>query len=138
MNADRPTANRSSALGLALADRETPTVKRLPHEKLDAFTVAIELVERVSALRVPRGHASIVEQLRRSTSSVALNIAEGCGKHGRDRQRFFAIARGSALESAAALRVLLAMRAVSAAQHDAARHLCERLYAMLTRLVARS
>jgi four helix bundle protein len=73
--------------------------------------------------------------LRRASSSVALNVAEACGKEGAaDRARFFRIARGSALESAAALRVLLALRAVDAATHDRGRGLCARLYAMATRL----
>jgi four helix bundle protein len=117
-----------SALGLALESRP------LPHEKLDVFQVAIELVEHVAKLKPRRGCSSGFEQLRRAASSTALNIAEACGKNGRDRERFFEIARGSALESAAALRVLEALGAVSSTERAAGRQLCERLYAMLTRL----
>lgn len=108
--------------------------RSLPHERLDVFAVSIGLVEHVRKLTVPRGCTPALEQLRRASASVALNIAEACGKEGRDRQRFFRIARGSALESAAALRVLLAMGAVSHEQHESGRTLCERTYAMLTRL----
>lgn len=116
--------------------RETPS-RPLPHERLDVFQLAIALVEQTARLPQRRGHAAVYDQLRRATTSVALNIAEGCGKDGRDRGRFFDIARGSALESAAALRILLALRLISQSQHDDNRSLCERSYAMLTRLAKR-
>jgi four helix bundle protein len=106
----------------------------LPHERLDAFRIAVELVELAAAVKPQRGAAGAVDQLRRAATSVALNISEACGRDGADRRRFFAMARGSALESAAALRVLLALRAVSADVHRHGRTLCERLYAMLTKL----
>ena len=52
---------------------------------------------------------SVTDQLDRASTSIALNIAEGNGKFTpADRCRFFDIARGSALESAAALDVLVA------------------------------
>jgi four helix bundle protein len=106
----------------------------LPHERLDAFRVAIEFVEFVASQRPARGAGEAYDQLRRGATSVALNISEACGKRGADRARFFAIARGSALEGAAALRVLLAMGVLGREAHDRGRTLCARLYAMLTRL----
>ena len=108
--------------------------KPLPHEKLDVFRVAVELVEISAAIKTIRGTAAAVDQLRRAATSVALNISEACGRDGADRRRFFAMARGSALESAAALRVLLALRGIPPATHLRGRNLCERLYAMLTKL----
>ena len=52
---------------------------------------------------------SVSDQLDRASTSIALNIAEGNGKYTRpDRCRYFEIARGSALESAACLDVLVA------------------------------
>ena len=54
---------------------------------------------------------------------------------GRDRMRFYEIARGSTLECAAALRVLQVQRALSLDAHEAGHDFCERLYAMLTRMV---
>ncbi len=124
----RMTATRQSPNGLAL------DTQLLPHEKLDVFRVAIELVEFVSSLGNLRGTASALDQLRRASTSVAVNIGEACGKQGADRRRFFGIARGSALESAAALRVLLALGLLKPERYNEARTLCERLYAMLTRL----
>jgi len=107
----------------------------LPHERLDAFQVSLQLVSLVSNLTPCRGASDAFDQLRRASTSIALNIAEGVGKHGRDRVRFYEIARGSALECAAALRVLQIQRALSLDAHEAGHAFCERLYAMLTRMV---
>ena len=50
---------------------------------------------------------NLKDQLRRSSSSVVLNIAEGSGKHSpRDKSRFYHIARGSISESIATIRLL--------------------------------
>jgi four helix bundle protein len=106
----------------------------LPHERLDAYQAAVQLVEVAAAVPQVRGAADVIDQLRRSASSVALNCAEACGKHGKDRMRYFEIARGSALESAAALRVLAVLGAINESDHRVGHALCDRLYAMLTRL----
>ena len=114
------------------------TSRALPHERLDAFHVAVELVELVAGLRLPRGNADLRDQMKRSASSVALNLAEGAGKSGRDGARYFQIARGSVCEAAAALRVLLALDAIDSEAHARGRELCARVYAMCTRLIARA
>ena len=44
-------------------------------------------------------------QLLRASSSVSLNLAEGCSKPGKDRLRFYHIAMGSLRESQAALEL---------------------------------
>jgi len=119
---------------LALAHGLAPDCQLLPHERLDVFAVAIELVELVRSLGSLRGNAGALDQLRRASTSVAVNIGEACGKSGADRRRYFSIARGSALESAAALRVLLALGLVKRERYGEGRTLCERLYAMLTQL----
>jgi four helix bundle protein len=109
----------------------------LPFERMDVYRVANELLDLVNALKIPPGNAEIRDQLRRAAASVVLNCAEACGKDGADRKRFFTIARGSALESAAALRVLLSCGALTDEEHGAGREYCVRLYAMLTRLSGR-
>ena len=51
------------------------------------------------------------DHLERAGDSIALNIAEGNGKFSlKDRARFFQIAHGSALESAACLDLFVARR----------------------------
>ncbi|MDX9792594.1 MAG: four helix bundle protein, partial [Kiritimatiellia bacterium] len=57
------------------------------------------------------------DQLDRASTSIPLNIAEGNGKHtAPDRCRFFDIARGSALECAACLDVLVARKRLARAE----------------------
>jgi four helix bundle protein len=58
---------------------------------------------------------SVRDQLDRASTSIPLNIAEGNGKFTQpDRCRFFDNARGSTLECAAALDVLVAKSLCSA------------------------
>ncbi len=52
-------------------------------------------------------NSGLKDQLRRSSSSITLNIAEGAGKfHKNDKKNFYLIARGSANECVAVLRLL--------------------------------
>ena len=79
------------------------------HEKLEAYVVAREFlsVSHEIALTLPRGASAIADQLERAASSVLLNAAEGAGRRGgREKARFFDIARGSACECAAILDVI--------------------------------
>ena len=79
------------------------------HEKLAVYQEAIRFVTWTDEIleSVPKNLA-VHGQLDRASTSIPLNIAEGNGKYtAPDRCRFFDIARGSALECAACLDVLL-------------------------------
>jgi four helix bundle protein len=97
------------ALTLALA-HSADVHPRFDHEKLNVYqaslafiTWATELISKVDA------KAAVKDQLDRASTSVPLNIAEGNGKFAiKDRCRFLDFARGSALECAACLDVLVA------------------------------
>ena len=80
------------------------------HEKLDVYREAINFCAWVDKLFVAiSAKAAAKDQLDRASTSIPLNIAERNGKFSpNDRARFFEIARGSALESAAALDVVVA------------------------------
>jgi four helix bundle protein len=82
------------------------------HEKLNVYQLSLTFNEWVGAfLASVTAKAAAKDQLDRAATSIPLNIAEGNGKFSRrDRARFFDIARGSALESAAALDVLVARK----------------------------
>ena len=74
------------------------------HEKFEAYQLAIQFTELALRLvdQLPSGHSTLRDQLRRAAFSIPLNIAEGTGKNSTaDRKRFYAIARGSAMECAA-------------------------------------
>jgi four helix bundle protein len=79
------------------------------HEKLDVYREAINFCGWVGEfLASMSAKAAAKDQLDRASTSIPLNIAEGNGKFSpRDRARFFEMARGSALECAACLDVLL-------------------------------
>jgi len=83
-------------------------MQQLSHEKLDVYQRSIEfLAVAVQLLEsIPKGNATIVDQLKRASTSVPLNIAEGAGHPSEaKRAHHYAIARGSALECGAALDV---------------------------------
>jgi four helix bundle protein len=80
------------------------------HEKLIAYQRSIQFVAWASQLLedVP-AKLAVFDQLDRASSSVPLNIAEGNAKYtAPDRCRYLDTARGSALECAACLDVLVA------------------------------
>jgi four helix bundle protein len=80
------------------------------HERLDAYRESIRFVAWASEMLFNlESKAAAKDQMDRAATSVPLNLAEGNGKRSaRDRARFFEIARGSALECATCLDVLVA------------------------------
>jgi four helix bundle protein len=105
------------------------------HEKLDVYRDAIGFVTWVDELLkgVPKSLA-VYNQLDRASTSIPLNIAEGNGKYtAADRCRFFDIARGSALECAACLDVLLAKKRIDSA--DSGKEVLARIVSMLVGLI---
>ena len=80
------------------------------HEKLVAYQRSIQFVAwSTQLLENFPPKLAVSEQLDRASTSVPLNIAEGNGKYTPpDRCRYFETARGSALECAACLDVLVA------------------------------
>ena len=131
---------RSPALNLtpekATAEPTPPVANKLPlldHERLDCFKVALEFAGMVPALTHATRH-SLRDQLERAAASVALNLAEGCGRTGRDRRHFFSIAQGSAMECAAAIDLLRVNRHVTLPDATRAKHKLTRIIQMLVGL----
>lgn len=109
----------------------------LDHEKLEVYQASLEFITWTIPLldRLPK-NASVRNQLDRASTSVPLNIAEGNGKFtSPDRCRFFDNARGSALESAACLDVIVAKRFVSAEEIEAGKAMLVRIVSMLFGLI---
>jgi four helix bundle protein len=109
----------------------------LDHEKLDVYQCALRFATVAFRIlqNVPRGHSELADQLRRATVSIPLNIAEGAGKPtNKDRSRFHAIARGSAMECGAILDVLQLQALAEPQTVSEAKSLLVRLVAMLSKM----
>ena len=107
------------------------------HERLDAYAVALDFLADVAGLLrgLPRGEAAIGDQLRRAADSVLLNLCEGAGRRaGRDKARYYDIARGSGTECAAILAVLGVRGLAATVPVAAARRRVHRVVCMLTAL----
>jgi len=86
------------------------------HEKLNVYQASLKFITWATDLLSKLGsRAAVKDQLDRASTRVPRNYAEGNGKFAiRDRCRFLDFARGSALECAACLDVLVAKRLTDA------------------------
>src|SRR5947199_568214 len=99
----------------------------LDREKLDVYQASLEFI----TWTIP-----LLDRLPGSPTSIPLNIAEGNGKFtSPDRCRFFDNARGSALESAACLDVMVAKRFVSVQEIQAGKVMLLKIVSMLFGLI---
>ena len=107
------------------------------HEKLDVYHRSVVFVgwayQVSKTLKGADRHAR--DQLLRASQSIPLNIAEGNGRQPTaDRRRFFRIAIGSALESAATLDILSVCKALSSDDALKGKRELKRIVGMLTKL----
>ena len=79
----------------------------LDPERLDCYNVAVEFQVLATTL-LPTAQRVLRDQLDRASVSIVLNISEGTGRRSRrDKSRFYAMARGSAMECAAIVNLSL-------------------------------
>ena len=110
---------------------------RFDHEKLNVYHRSLKFVTWTTDLleRVPP-KLSVHGQLDRASTSIPLNIAEGNGRFTpADRCRFFDIARGSTLECAAALDVLVAKNIFAETEIDPGKADLAEMTSMLVGLI---
>ncbi len=86
---------------VTMHDSLPPTGLDVHRKAAEAAAIAIGL-----AMRVPAPLKPIADQVIRSASSVAANLAEGYGRIGRDRLHHYRIAYASAREVDVHLRIL--------------------------------
>jgi four helix bundle protein len=111
-----------------------PTASQLPHHKLIAYQLALELVKLVASTRI--GEAQLRQQARKSAASAALNAAEGAARQTlADKGRAYAIALAECCEACAAVEIAGALGACSPADVQAVLALGVRLKNVLSRLV---
>ncbi len=109
----------------------------LHFKQLDVYKCAIEFLALTTEIleKLPRGHARLANQFDDASMSVALNIAEGVGKTTEpDQAKFFAIARGSAMECGAIVDVCNVRGLATADLTARAEALVIRLVQMLSKL----
>jgi four helix bundle protein len=117
------------------------TTVHFDHEKLLAYQRSIQFVAWAGELleKLP-SKLAVADQLDRASTSVPLNIAEGNAKFtAPDRCRYLDCARGSALESAACLDVLVAKGKCTVEQIEEGKRLLQETVSLLiglTRSVA--
>ena len=109
----------------------------IDHEKLQVYQASLSFIAWLEPLlqKLPKS-LSVIDQLDRASTSIPLNIAEGNGKFtGPDRCRFFDNARGSALECAAALDVLVAKGRCSGPEVSAGKDSLVHIVSLLVGLI---
>ena len=110
---------------------------RFDHEKLHVYQASLRFVVWAAEVleRIP-AKASVYGQLDRASTSIPLNIAEGNGRFTpADRCRFFDMARGSGLECAACLDVLVAKGLVTELEAEPGKALLVEVVSMLVGLI---
>ena len=103
---------------------------------LEVLEVALEMIGALRAplARLRQADRDLADQVRDAASAVALNIAEGAGRIGKDRPHHYRVAAGSNLEVAAGLRVATAWGYLEAAEVQSALGFGRRVGAMLWRM----
>jgi four helix bundle protein len=111
--------------------------RKMNFRRLDVYRKSLQFVSLSAKLMnaLPTGYASFVDQLRRASMSIPLNIAEGSGKTGvRDQRNFYAIARGSAMECSAIVDVCGELGFVGVDVCDRANALLDSIVRMLSKM----
>ena len=112
---------------------------QLNHQKLDVFEIARAVTIQCYKLTQILPHyekGNLVQQIRRASLSVLLNIAEGSSKRSApDRVRFYEIARASLVEVDAALDVCEALGFISKASCPELGASMNSCFALLSKLI---
>ena len=107
------------------------------HEKLRVYQASLEfaLWSEVVLARTKKSD-SLADQLDRARASILLNIAEGNGRFTpADRCRFFDMARGSVLECAACLDLLVIKAGATKAEAEQGKQMLLKIISMLVGLI---
>lgn len=107
------------------------------YRKLEVYQLAIRFLPIAVqfAHAMPLGYASFADQLRRASLSVPLNIAEGSGKiTGPDQRRFYAIARGSAMECGAIVDACLILGFIDGPAASRSNEILDSIVRMLSKM----
>mgnify|MGYP005666182841 CR=1 FL=1 len=107
------------------------------HEKLHVYQEALRFISWADTLvGLLESKYALKDQLIRASTSIALNIAEGNGRYkAADRCRFFDIARGSALECAAFVDILVTRQLITQKQGADGKTMLKSIVSMIVGLI---
>ena len=106
----------------------------LPHHRLRVYGIACEMLVAVRDAHLR--DAKLRDEALRAAKGMCLNIAEGAGRATRaDKARAYTIARGEAVECAAALEISALLGDARAEDSARVAVLANSVIAMLTRLI---
>jgi len=112
----------------------TSTTSLLPHHRLRAYGVAVQMLQAVREARVR--DRVLRDQAARAAKSACLNCAEGAGWVMRaDKARVYTVARGEVVEAVAAVEIAALAGDASSAVLPRVVALANKAYAMLTKLI---
>jgi len=112
----------------------TTQTSLLPHHRLRAYGVAVQLLQAVRAAGIR--DRMLRDQALRAAKSACLNCAEGAGRVTRaDKARAYTVARGETVEAVAAAEIAILGGDARAEALPRVLALGNALYAMLTKLV---
>ncbi|MDP2278664.1 MAG: four helix bundle protein [Nitrospirota bacterium] len=109
-------------------------------EDLEVWQKAVEFADRVISLveeiQTDRKHFRLIEQLEASSTSVALNIAEGKGRYSqKEFVRFLYIARGSLYETITLLTIFQRKKWIESIQFEEMKAFGDEIGKMLSSLI---
>ena len=106
--------------------------------QFDALEISLKAIQSLGKVyaRIQAQDPDLARQLRKSLSSVPLNLSEGCRRSGKDRRFHWRVAAGSADEARTCLRVASAWGFVQDEDLSVGFELLDRVLAMLWRMTA--
>ena len=107
-------------------------------EKLIVFQKAMDFAVGAyeMSLDIPRGHSDLISQLRRSSSSVPLNIAEGAGEWApAEKARIYRIAKRSATEAVGTILFMERLKLIPPKRAAELKSLAREVVSMLTKMI---
>ncbi|HRG96956.1 MAG TPA: four helix bundle protein [Polyangiaceae bacterium] len=117
-----------------MTQKPNPRATSLPHHKLIAYGVSVELLLAVKGANIR--DAKLRDEAVRAAKGTCLNCAEGAGRVSRaDKARVFAIARGEAVEAIAAVEIAAHAGDTTPEAAERCVVIGERLVALLTALI---
>ncbi len=101
-----------------------------------AVDFAVEIINIVESLVTTRKHYRLLEQIETSSASIAMNIAEGKGRHSKKEFiQYCYIARGSLYETMTLLEIFKRMKWLSAKDYSSLESEAKEIASMIKGLI---